>query len=159
MTLFKRSVLCVPVIFLWAVFCSSFASASGVSSIEDDARKVADRLFTAINNRDAEAFGAVLTRERDPVFFFFWGESVSGRDVLVQWHKEWFAEKGWSIPKPRLVFSAHSPDQVVLSYHVLYKKSADREFSMISTMLLQKEQGDYRVAAIQQTLLQSPESD
>lgn len=138
---------------------SGVALAKDPMSLEDDARKTANKLFAAVNNRDAEAFGALLTRERDPVFFFFWGESVSGRDVLVAWHKEWFAEKGWSIPTPRLVFSAYSPDQVVLSYHVLYKKSADREFSMISSVLLQKEQGEYRVAAIQQTLLQSPDSE
>jgi hypothetical protein len=131
--------------------------APGASEIgTTQSRSAADSLFAAISARDANALANLLSQAHEPCFVFFWGERVAGRDTLIQWHKDWFAEGTWSIRPPALLQGFEGDDLAVLSYDLYYDKSADRVFRLLITLTLVRETSGWKIASVQQTMLEGP---
>lgn len=113
-------------------------------------------LLDAMRKRDAVALDATLAHSVEPQIVYYWGETVTGRDNILQWHREWFAEAGWSI-EPGPVGHALVGDRLAtLTTPMRYIKSAERQFVILISYTLLKEADGWKVARIQQTLLEGP---
>ena len=113
-------------------------------------------LSDAMRKRDVAALDKVLARSIEPQIVYYWGETVTGREPILQWHREWFAEKGWSI-EPGPVGHALVGDRLAtLTAPMRYVKSAERQFKILISYTLVKEADGWKVARIQQTLLEGP---
>jgi len=121
-----------------------------------DSLVAAKALFKAINERDLMAFETVLSTTRTPVVAFFWGEQVKGKDTLVQWHREWFEEKGWFLQNVELQQAHESENLAVLDFEVAFDKSETRKFRLLVSVVMVREQTDWKLARIQQTMLEGP---
>lgn len=113
-------------------------------------------MLEAINNRDIAAFEASLSTSQAPFFTFFWGEQVAGNETLVQWHKEWFEEKTWTISSMDLRHSYESENLACLSFELQYDKSETRKFRILLSTVMVREAGVWKIANAQQTMLEGP---
>lgn len=111
----------------------------------------------ATRNRQIAGIGATLARSVEPQIVYYWGETVSGRDTIPQWHKEWFAETGWRIEPGPIEHVLASDTLATLSSKMRYIKTAERQFLILMTYTLVKEAGGWKIARIQQTLLEGPQ--
>ncbi len=113
-------------------------------------------IMEAMRQRNVAAVDLQLSRTIDPEILYYWGEKVSGRPAIQQWHREWFAEAGWSLA-PEKIDTVFNDDRLALvSYTVEYIKSAERKFRIhIACTLLREDEG-WKIARIQQTLLEGP---
>lgn len=122
----------------------------------DIARPVAD-LLEAMRQRNLEAIDLQLARSIDPEILYYWGEKVSGRVAIREWHREWFAEKGWSLAPEKIDHVFNDERLALVSGTVEYIKSPERKFLIyIASTLIREEEG-WKIARIQQTLLEGPE--
>lgn len=115
------------------------------------------RMLEATRQRNVGALGDSLSRSTAPEILYYWGETVSGRKAILQWHREWFEETGWTLAPEKIeqVFSDGHLAQV--NYTIEYIKSAERKFRIFFSCTLIREEGDWKVARIQQTLLEGPQ--
>lgn len=116
-----------------------------------------DAMVAAIQSRDAEAVGATLSSTIEPRIDYYWGETVTGRSTIVQWHREWFAEKGWTIERGPVSHALVGDRLATLTTTTRYVKSAERQFRILISYTLAKEAAGWKVARIQQTLLEGPQ--
>lgn len=113
-------------------------------------------MLDAMRKRDVAALDTALARSVEPQIVYYWGEKVTGRDPILQWHREWFAEAGWSI-EPGPVIHAMVDDRLAaVTTPMHYIKSAERKFVILISYTLLKEAAGWKVARIQQTLLEGP---
>ena len=127
------------------------------ASVEAAPQKTVRRFLDAISSRDVARIRHLMTSTVEPQILYYWGESVSGADTIVQWHKEWFEEKGWTIEGGPILHASVDRRLAVISHDVRYKKSPTREFVIRLSYTLVAEAGEWKVARIQQTLLKGPE--
>ncbi len=114
-------------------------------------------LVAAMQNRDAPGVERLLSRSVEPEIVYYWGETVRGRETILQWHREWFMEKGWKI-EPGPVTYTFADDRIAIVSSVMqYVKTAQRQFRILVSHQLVKEGSEWKVARIQQTLLEGPE--
>ena len=113
-------------------------------------------IFDATRARNIEPIGNLLSSAVEPEIVYYWGETVKGRENIVQWHREWFAEKGWVLAKEKLERAFTDQTLAALSYSIEYIKSAERKFRILIDCTLVKEGGDWKIARMQQTLLEGP---
>lgn len=115
-------------------------------------------MFEATRQRNVKALGDSLSRTVEPEIVYYWGETVSGRDAILQWHREWFAETGWSL-QPEKIDRVFTSDRLAaLSYTIEYIKSAERKFRILIACTLVREDDGWKIARMQQTLLEGPQS-
>lgn len=114
-------------------------------------------MLGAMRGRDAAALDRTLAQGIEPQIVYYWGETVSGRDAILQWHREWFAETGWSIEPGPITHALVGADVAVVSATMRYIKSAERQFLILVSHELTREASGWKVARIQQTLLEGPE--
>lgn len=113
-------------------------------------------LTQAMRQRDLEAIDRQLARSIDPEILYYWGEKVAGRPAIQKWHREWFAESGWSLG-PEKIDQVFNDDRLAwVSYTIEYVKSAQRKFRIAIACTLVREDEGWKVARIQQTLLEGP---
>jgi len=113
-------------------------------------------MLQAIRQRKAEAIDAYLSRSTDPEILYYWGDKVTGRRNIVQWHREWFEEQGWSLEPERLDHVFSDERLALVNYTIEYIKSAERKFKIHVACTLLREQEGWKIARIQQTLLEGP---
>lgn len=118
----------------------------------------AQAMMTATNNRDLEAFKALLSTTHTPHFTFFWGEQVTGHEALAQWHMEWFQEEGWMIKSMDLVQGMETQNMAYLIFESKFDKSETRKFRLLVAVVMVREPGGWKIANSQQTLLEGPTS-
>lgn len=128
-------------------------AASASAAIEEPVAAMLD----AITKLDAAAVGEALSRTVEPEIVYYWGETVSGRDAIVQWHREWFAETGWRIEPGAVGHSLVGDKLATLTAPVRYIKTPERQFLILISYTLLKEADGWKIARIQQTLLEGPE--
>lgn len=121
-----------------------------------DVTKPVRGMLDAIRRNDAGAVDDYLSRSTDPEILYYWGETVSGRRAIVQWHREWFEEKGWTLAPERIDQVFSDGRLALVNYSVEYIKSADRKFKILISCTLLREDERWRIARIQQTLLEGP---
>ena len=127
------------------------------ASVEAAPEKAVRAFLDAISTRDVAGIRHGLARTVEPQILYYWGETVAGADTIVQWHKEWFEEKGWAIEESPIVHASVDGRLAIISHDVRYRKSAAREFVIRLGYTLVAEAGEWKVARIQQTLLKGPE--
>ena len=115
-------------------------------------------MFDATRARNVDALAGFLSSSVEPEIVYYWGETVKGRDNIVQWHREWFAEQGWVLAKEKLERSFTDRKLAALSYSIEYIKSAERKFRILIDCTLVKEGNAWKIARMQQTLLEGPQS-
>lgn len=113
-------------------------------------------LLDAMGRRDTAALDAALARSVEPQIVYYWGETVTGRAPILQWHREWFAETGWSIEPGPITHALVGDRLATLTASMRYIKSAERQFVILISYTLLKEADGWKVARIQQTLLEGP---
>ena len=113
-------------------------------------------MLDAIRNRDVGALDGFLARSTDPEILYYWGETVSGRSAIGQWHREWFKEQGWLLAPEKLLHVFAEGNLAQVNHTVEYIKSADRKFRIFFASTLIRESGSWKIARIQQTLLEGP---
>jgi formylglycine-generating enzyme required for sulfatase activity/Tol biopolymer transport system component len=113
-------------------------------------------MMEATRQRNVEAVDRQLARSIAPEILYYWGERVSGRPAIQQWHREWFAETGWSLGPEKIDHVLHDGRQASVSYAIEYVKSAERKFRIYIAATLVRENDGWKVARIQQTLLEGP---
>jgi formylglycine-generating enzyme required for sulfatase activity len=113
-------------------------------------------MLEAIRRRDVDALGAFLAHSTDPEIIYYWGDVVSGRTAIAQWHREWFKEQGWMLAPEKLVNVFTDGNLAQVNHTIEYIKSADRKFRISFASTLIREQDGWKVARIQQTLLEGP---
>jgi formylglycine-generating enzyme required for sulfatase activity len=114
------------------------------------------QMLEAMRQRNVEGIDKFLSRSIDPEILYYWGETVTGRPAISQWHKEWFAESDWSL-EPQKILHVYNDDRLALvNYTIEYIKSADRKFKIFIGSTLVREDDGWKVARIQQTLLEGP---
>lgn len=113
-------------------------------------------MLDAMRERDVAKLDRTLARSASPEIVYYWGETVSGRDAILQWHREWFAEKGWSLEPGPVTHALVDSRVAVVSSTMRYIKSAERQFRILISHELTKEDSGWKVARIQQTLLEGP---
>ena len=133
------------------------AAAPVPASAQNDAEKTVRTFLEAVSSRDVATIRNSLSRSVEPQILYYWGETVSGGDTIAQWHKEWFDEKGWTIEAGSISQPLVDSRLAMISHDVRYKKSATREFVIRLGYTLVAEAGEWKVARIQQTLLEGPE--
>lgn len=113
-------------------------------------------MLEATRARQAEELDKYLSRSIDPEILYYWGDKVTGRRNIVQWHREWFEEQGWSLEPARIddVFSGER--LALVNYTIDYIKSAERKFKIYIACTLLREADGWKIARIQQTLLEGP---
>lgn len=114
-------------------------------------------MIAAMQERDAEAIGKALSTSVQPEIVYYWGETVSGRAAIVQWHREWFAEKGWTVEQHPVSHALVDDRLATLTVKVKYVKNPQRQFLLLINYSLVKEARGWSVARIQQTLLKGPD--
>ncbi|GFE89028.1 formylglycine-generating enzyme family protein [Steroidobacter agaridevorans] len=115
-------------------------------------------MFEATRARNVDAVAGFLSSSVEPEIVYYWGETVKGRDNIVQWHREWFAEQGWVLAKEKLERAFTDQKLAALSYSIEYIKSAERKFRILIDCTLVKEGNAWKIARMQQTLLEGPQS-
>lgn len=114
------------------------------------------QMLEATRQRIVEGIDRTLSRSVDPEILYYWGETVTGRPAISQWHREWFAETGWSL-EPEKILHVFNDDRLALvNYTIEYVKGADRKFKIFVGCTLVREDDGWKVARIQQTLLEGP---
>jgi len=114
-------------------------------------------MLGAMRGRDVAALDRTLARSVPPQIVYYWGETVSGRDDILQWHREWFAETGWTLEPGPVTHALVDSRIAVVSSTMRYIKSAERQFSILVSHTLTREDSGWKIARIQQTLLEGPE--
>lgn len=113
-------------------------------------------MLKATRERRVDAIDRQLSRSIDPQILYYWGEKVSGRPAIGEWHREWFEESGWSLG-PEKIDHVFNDDRLAwVSYTIEYIKSAERKFRISIACTLVREDEGWKVARIQQTLLEGP---
>jgi len=110
-----------------------------------------------MRQRNLEAIDLQLARSIDPEILYYWGENVSGRVAIREWHREWFAEKGWSLAPEKIDHVFNDERLALVSGTVEYIKSPERKFLIYIASTLVREEEGWKIARIQQTLLEGPE--
>jgi formylglycine-generating enzyme required for sulfatase activity len=113
-------------------------------------------MLAAIRQRDANALDGLLARTTDPEILYYWGETVSGRKPITEWHREWFLEQGWVLSPEKLLQVFVDGNLAQVNHSVEYIKSADRKFNIFFASTLIRESDGWKIARIQQTLLEGP---
>lgn len=113
-------------------------------------------LLDAMRKRDVAALDTALARSVEPQIVYYWGDTITGRDNILQWHREWFAEAGWSIEPGPIGHALVGDRLATLTAPMRYIKSAERQFKILINYSLVKEADGWKVARIQQTLLEGP---
>lgn len=132
------------------------AESSGASEAALPAHPVS-AMLEATRQRNADAIGGFLANSVEPEIVYYWGETVQGRDKIVQWHREWFAEPGWVLAQEQLGRAFTDQKVAALSYSIEYIKSAERKFRILIDCTLLKEDNRWKIARMQQTLLEGPQ--
>lgn len=114
-------------------------------------------LLDAMRLRDVAALDATLASSVEPQIVYYWGETVTGRESILQWHREWFAEAGWHIETGPTTHALAVDRLATVTASMRYVKSAERQFVILINYTLLREAGGWKVARIQQTLLEGPE--
>lgn len=115
------------------------------------------QMLEATRQRNVDAIDATLSRSIDPEILYYWGETVVGRPAIAQWHREWFVETGWRL-EPEKILHVFNDDRLALvNYTIEYIKSAERKFRIFIGCTLVREADGWKVARIQQTLLEGPQ--
>lgn len=145
---------------LMLAFSPSVSPAAAAPPIATSASAEVEQPLTALSDamrkRDVAALDKALARSVEPQIVYYWGDTVTGRDEIMQWHREWFAETGWSI-EPGPVGHALVGDRLAtLTAPMRYIKSAERQFKILINYTLIKEAEGWKVARMQQTLLEGP---
>lgn len=130
------------------------AAAPAASDIEAPV----EAMLHAISARDPAALEQTLATSVEPEIVYYWGETVSGREAIVQWHREWFAEPGWRIVRGPVGHSLVGERLATVAAPVRYIKTAERQFVILISYTLLKEAEGWRIARIQQTLLEGPDA-
>jgi len=117
-----------------------------------------EAMLQAISARDPAALEQTLATGVEPEIVYYWGETVSGREAIVQWHSEWFAEPGWRIVPGPAGHSLVGERLATVAAPVRYIKTAERQFVILISYTLLKEAEGWRIARIQQTLLEGPDA-
>ncbi|MBM0168509.1 nuclear transport factor 2 family protein [Altererythrobacter sp. C41] len=130
------------------------AAAPAASDIEAPV----EAMLQAISARDPAALEQTLATSVEPEIVYYWGETVSGREAIVQWHREWFAEPGWRIVPGPASHSLVGERLATVAAPVRYIKTAERQFVILISYTLLKEAEGWRIARIQQTLLEGPDA-
>jgi hypothetical protein len=115
-------------------------------------------MLEATRARNVNALGDFLSTSVEPEIVYYWGETVRGRDNILQWHREWFAEQGWVLAKEQLGRAFSDRKLAALSYTIEYIKSAERKFRILIDCTLVREGGEWKIARMQQTLLEGPQT-
>jgi sulfatase modifying factor 1 len=113
-------------------------------------------MLEATRQRNLDAIDRQLARSIDPQILYYWGEKVSGRPAIRKWHREWFEESGWSLAPEKIDHVFNDDRLALVSYTIEYLKSAQRKFRIYMTCTLVREDEGWKVARIQQTLLEGP---
>lgn len=123
-------------------------------TFEDIVRPVSGML-EAIRQRQVEGIDNYLSRSIDPEIQYYWGEKVAGRPAIARWNREWFDEGAFTLAAEK-VDSVFSDERLaVVTCSVEYVKGGGKFLIHISSTLL-REEGGWKIARIQQTLLQGP---
>lgn len=128
---------------------------SGAVTSAQIARPVVE-LTQAMRERNLEAVDRQLSRSIDPQILYYWGEKVSGRPAIRQWHREWFGEPGWSLAPEQIDHVFNDERLAAVGYTIEYLKSAQRKFRIYVACTLVREDEGWKVARIHQTLLEGP---
>lgn len=149
----------LPIAALLLTFAPAASPAAEATSttVSADVRQPLAALIEAMRLRDVEALDAALAQSVEPQIVYYWGETVTGREPILQWHREWFAETGWSIEPGPTTHALASDRLATVTASMRYVKSAERQFVILVNYTLLKEAGDWKVARFQQTLLEGPE--
>jgi formylglycine-generating enzyme required for sulfatase activity len=137
-------------------FTVGFRLAESLNTDTAVARPVTSML-DATRARNVDALGSFLSSSIEPEIVYYWGETVRGRDNILQWHREWFAEQGWVLAKEQLGRAFTDQKLAALSYTIEYIKSAERKFRILIDCTLVKEGAAWKIARMQQTLLEGPQ--
>ncbi len=113
-------------------------------------------MMDGMRQRNLAAIDRQLSRSIDPQILYYWGEKVSGRPAIQQWHREWFEETGWSLAPEKIDHVFNDDQLAVVSYTVEYIKSPQRKFRIYIACTLVREDEGWKVARVQQTLLEGP---
>lgn len=113
-------------------------------------------MLEATRRRDVEGLSATLSASRTPEIVYYWGETVSGREAIAQWHKEWFEEQGWKLGREQPGAAFADERLGVLAYTIEYIKNPQRKFLILMNVTTIREGAEWKVARIQQTLLDGP---
>jgi hypothetical protein len=109
-----------------------------------------------MRQRNLDAVDRQLARSIDPQILYYWGETVSGRPAIRQWHREWFEETGWTLAPEKIDHVFNDDRLALVSYTVDYIKSPERKFRIYGACTLIREDEGWKVARSQQTLLEGP---
>lgn len=134
------------------------APAEVLAPAPTDIEAPVDAMLEAISARDAAALEQTLATGVEPEIVYYWGETVSGREAIAQWHREWFAEPGWTIAPGPVGHSLAGERLATVAAPVRYIKTAERQFVILISYTLLKEAEGWRIARIQQTLLEGPDA-
>ena len=150
---------CLGLILLAAVPATSVPAIAPPPgrSAEAEARKPVMALLDAMSRRDLAGLEQALARTVQPEIVYYWGEKVSGRDAILEWHREWFAEPGWTLETRPIEHLLVDRWLATVTATVRYRKSATRQFLIMISYALVKERDEWKIARIQQTLLEGPE--
>jgi formylglycine-generating enzyme required for sulfatase activity len=139
-------------------FTVGFRLAESASAAQPNAAaQPVSAMLKATRARNLSALGGFLSSTVEPEIVYYWGETVRGRDAIVEWHREWFAEPGWTLAQEKLERDFIDQKLAALSYSVEYIKSAERKFRILIDCTLIKEGSDWKIARMQQTLLEGPQ--
>ncbi len=126
-------------------------------AVSADVGQPLSALIEAMRRRDVAALDKALARSVEPQIVYYWGETVTGREPILQWHREWFAEAGWSIEPGPTTHALAGERLATITSSMRYVKSAERQFLILVNYTLLKEAESWKVARIQQTLLEGPD--
>lgn len=144
-------------VWAWTLVAISWMPSSHAAELgANDPRATVKQMFDATRAMNADGVVAQLASEVEPEIVYYWGETVSGREAIRQWHREWFEEKGWRL-EPEQTGRVFADERVAsISYTVDYIKSATRRFKILVACTLVREGEDWKIARMQQTLLDGP---
>jgi sulfatase modifying factor 1 len=137
-------------------FTVGFRLAQSIAAPAQDILQPVTAMLEAIRRRDLAALGSFLANSVEPEIVYYWGEKVTGRASIVEWHREWFAESGWKLAPEKIDRSRVDNNLAAVSYTIEYIKSAQRKFSILVACTLVREPDGWKIARMQQTLLDGP---
>jgi ketosteroid isomerase-like protein len=105
--------------------------------------------FDAIQSRDLDAFKATVTQEPELTLIFPDGEILTTREAVIDLHREWFADKGWTWD-PEVVATTVGSDLAYALVRYTYTDDSAQRQNWLS-LVFRLEDGVWRLVRDQNT--------
>lgn len=137
-------------LFAIAVLVCLTASASALED-QDPFQRTLTAHIDAVRNRDLKRLMDTITASDDLILIFPNGKTTSTRQAYVDFHREWFAERGWTMQMEPVSVTSRDELRIALM-RTTYSDAAGSRQGLLA-LTFARERGQWRLVFDQNTRL------